>query len=131
MPLRESRGFTLIEVVVATLVFGLVVLALTGFFIVAAGRGLLGQNVTGGAMLAQQRMEFLRAKGYSSLPGFAGTETLDELGNAVSGGQYTRATTITTPVLGTSKLTQVDVTVNWQEQSATKTVTFSTLRADF
>lgn len=129
--MRDSRGLTLIEVVVATAVFGLVVIVLGGFFAISSSRSLLGQDVTAGALLAQQRIEFLKAKQASSLSGFAATETLDELGNASPSGQFTRTTTVTTPVLGTTLLTQVDVTVTWLERGLTRTVTLSSLIGDF
>lgn len=131
MPLRSQRGMTILEVVIATAIFGLVVTVLTGFFLVASSRGLLGRNITAAALLAQQRIELLKSKGYSSLSGFAATEQLDSLGNATPSGLYTRVTTITSPVLGTPRLTEVDVTVTWMDQAISRTLTLSTLVASY
>lgn len=131
MSIRDDRAFTLIEVIVATAVFAMVVFVITGVFFTASSRGLLGQNVTAGALLAQQRLEFLKSKGYASLSGFAATETLDELGNASPTGQFTRITAVTTPFLLTSKLTRLDVTMNWTDQGVARTVMLSTLMGDF
>ncbi|HLQ63295.1 MAG TPA: type II secretion system protein [bacterium] len=131
MPLRSQRGMTILEVVIATAIFGLVVTVLTGFFLVASSRGLLGRNITAAALLAQQRIELLKSKGYSSLSGFAATEQLDSLGNATPSGLYTRVTTITSPVLGTPLLTEVDVTVTWMDQAIPRTLTLSTLVASY
>jgi type II secretory pathway pseudopilin PulG len=122
---------TILEVVIATAIFGLVVTVLTGFFLVASSRGLLGRNVTAAALLAQQRIEILKSKGYSSLPGFAATEQLDSLGNATPSGLYTRVTTITSPVLGTPRLTEIDVAVTWMDQAISRTLTLSTLVASY
>jgi type II secretory pathway pseudopilin PulG len=122
---------TILEVVIATAIFGLVVTVLTGFFLVASSRGLLGRNVTAAALLAQQRIELLKSKGYSSLPGFAATEQLDSLGNATPSGPYTRVTTITSPVSGTPRLTEIDVTVTWMDQAISRTLTLSTLVASY
>jgi type II secretory pathway pseudopilin PulG len=122
---------TILEVVIATAIFGLVVTVLTGFFLVASSRGLLGRNITAAALLAQQRIELLKSKGYSSLSGFAATEQLDSLGNATPSGLYTRVTTITSPVLGTPRLTEVDVTVTWMDQAISRTLTLSTLVASY
>jgi len=104
---------------------------LTGFFLVASSRGLLGRNVTAAALLAQQRIELLKSKGYASLPGFAATEQLDSLGNATPSGLYTRVTTITSPVLGTIRLTEIDVAVTWMDQAISRTLTLSTLVASY
>ena len=131
MPLRSQRGMTILEVVIATAIFGLVVTVLTGFFLVASSRGLLGRNVTAAALLAQQRIELLKSKGYSSLSGFAATEQLDSLGNATPSGLYTRVTTITSPVLGTPLLTEIDVAVTWMDQAISRTLTLSTLVASY
>jgi len=122
---------TILEVVIATAIFGLVVTVLTGFFLVASSRGLLGRNVTAAALLAQQRIELLKSKGYSSLSGFAATEQLDSLGNATPSGLYTRVTTITSPVLGTPLLTEIDVAVTWMDQAISRTLTLSTLVASY
>lgn len=130
MPVRSQRGLTLIEVVTAVAVFGIVVAVLTGFFLIASARGLLGRDVTTAALLAQQRLEVLKSKEYASLPGFGATEIIDSLGNAAPGGPYTRVTTITTPALGTPRLTQIDVTVTWLDQSVSRTMTLSTLVVD-
>ena len=131
MPLRSQRGMTILEVVIATAIFGLVVTVLTGFFLVASSRGLLGRNVTAAAFLAQQRIELLKSKGYSSLSGFAATEQLDSLGNTTPSGLYTRVTTITSPVLGTPRLTEIDVAVTWMDQAISRTLTLSTLVASY
>ena len=131
MPMRSQRGMTILEVVIATAIFGLVVTVLTGFFLVASSRGLLGRNLTAAALLAQQRIELLKSKGYASLSGFAATEQLDSLGNATPSGLYTRVTTITSPVLGTPRLTEIDVTVTWMDQAISRTLTLSTLVASY
>lgn len=131
MSVRNAWGLTLIEVVVATAVFGLVVFALTGFYLTASSRGTLGRTETTGALLAQQRLEFLKSKAYASLPGFGSTETVDELGNPSAGAPYTRVTAITTPYLGSSRLTRIDVTVNWLDVEIARTITLSSVVADF
>ncbi len=131
MSVRSQRGMTLVEIVVAVAIFGVVVSVLTGFFLIASARGLLGRDVTAAVLLAQQRVDVLRSKDYGSLPGLAGTEVLDSLGNATPGGPYTRVTTVTTPVLGTPLLTQIDVAVSWMDQANARTMTLSTLVVRF
>jgi prepilin-type N-terminal cleavage/methylation domain-containing protein len=129
--MKSQRGMTLLEVVIAVAIFGIVVTTLTGFFLIASARGLVGREVTGAVLLAQQRIELLKAKNYTNLPSYAATEQLDSLGNTTASGPFTRVTTITTPVLGTAKLTQIDVTVSWMDQANSRTVTLSTLMANY
>ncbi len=127
MPVAGQRGMTLVEVVAAVAVFGLVAAVLTGFYLIASTRGLLGRDVSAAALLAQQRVEQAHTRAYGSLPSLAGTEVLDALGVPAADGPYTRTTVVTTPVLGTPRLTQVDVTVAWMDQGIPRQVILSTL----
>lgn len=127
MSLADRRGMTLIEVIVATAVFALVVFVLSGFYLTASSRGYLGRTETAAALLAQQRLEVLKSKAYASLVGFAVTETIDELGNANPDGPFTRITTITTPYLGSMDMTQITVTVNWLDRDTPRTYTIDTV----
>ena len=128
---RDRHGMTLIEVVLATAIFAAVVFVLTGFYLTASSRGAEGRGETQGAFLAQQRMEVLRGKSYGSLSGFAGTETVDELGAPTAGGKFTRTTTVTTPYLGTTRLTKIDVTMSWVEFDQPGTITLTSIVADY
>lgn len=131
MPVRDSRGLTLIEVVVATTVFALVVFVVTAFYFTASSQGLAGRGVTTGVLLAQQRMEMLRARSYAALAGGTTVETVDELGASSPAGRYTRTTVVTKPAPAGASLAQIDVTVAWAEGAATRSVTLSTLLGDF
>lgn len=127
MSLSDRRGMTLIEVIVATAVFALVVFVLSGFYLTASSRGYLGRTETAAALLAQQRLEVLKGKAYASLPGFAATETIDELGTANPDGPFTRITAITTPYLGSAAMTQIGVTMNWLDRDTPRTYTITTV----
>jgi len=131
MSVRDTRGLTLVEVVVATAVFGLVVFVLTGFYFTASSQGLLGRGVTTGTLLAEQRVEWLKGRSFASLVAGTTTETVNELGTSDPAGLYTRTTTVTRPVLGSARLAQIAVTVSWLEGTVTRTVTLTTLLGDF
>lgn len=130
MFIKRDEGFTLVEVLVATGIFAIAVFAITGFYLTASTHGLIGRSETAGALLAEQRIEFLRSKSYGSLAGFAATETVDELGTPTPGGRYTRVTAVT-PYLGPSRLTQLDVTVSWVDGDQARTITLTTVVVDF
>lgn len=131
MSVRDARGLTLIEVVVATAVFALVVFVVTAFYFTASSQGAAGRGVTTGVLLAQQRMETLRSRSYGALVSGTTTETVDELGAASPAGRYTRTTVVTKPAPAGAGLAQVDVTVAWLEGTVTRSVTLTTLLGDF
>lgn len=128
--MSSSRGLTLIEVVVATAIFAAVVFTITGFYLTASSRGAEGRGETTAVFLTQQRMEFLRSKAYGSLPGLAAVETVDELGTPTPGGRFTRTTIITTPYLGTARLTKAEVRVDWLEFDQPGTITLTSIQVD-
>lgn len=131
MSVGGVKGFTLIEVVVATAVFGLVVFVLTAFYFTASSQGLVGRGVTTGTLLAQQRLEWVRGRSYASLTSGTTTETINELGAADPAGRYTRTTVVTKPAPAGAGLAQIDVTVTWLEGSSTRTVTLTTLAGNY
>ena len=131
MSVSGAKGLTLIEVVVATAVFGMVAFVLTAFYFTASSQGLVGRGVTTGTLLAQQRLEWLRGRSYASLTSGTTTETLTELGAADPAGRYTRTTVVTKPAPAGAGLAQVDVTVTWLEGAAARTVTLTTLVGGF
>jgi type II secretory pathway pseudopilin PulG len=133
---KQAAGFALAEVVIAAAIFAIGAMLVTGFYLTASGRAVLGRNVTAGALLAQQQIEVAQSKAYSNLSTLQGTETLDSLGNSTPGGAFTRVTTVIrcdqapncAPAPSTATLTQVQVAVSWSEPSGQKNVTVYTLR---
>ena len=106
MSVKQAAGFALAEVVIAAAIFAIGAMLVTGFYLTASGRAVLGRNVTAGALLAQQQIEVAQSKAYSNLSTLQATETLDS----------------------TANLTQVQVTVSWSESTGQKSVTVYTLR---
>jgi prepilin-type N-terminal cleavage/methylation domain-containing protein len=130
MSLREARGLTLIEVIVATAVFALVVFIVTGFYVTASSQGVIGRGLTTGTLLAQQRIESLRGRGYTALTAGTTVETVDELGAADPAGRYTRTTVVTKPAAAGAGLAELDVTVSWLEGGTPRVVRLTTLVGD-
>ncbi|TMI77085.1 MAG: hypothetical protein E6H05_01655 [Bacillati bacterium ANGP1] len=136
MSMKQVGGFALAEVVIAAAIFAIGAMLVTGFYLTASGRAVLGRNVTAGALLAQQQIEVAQSKAYSNLSTLQATETLDSLGNSTPSGSFTRVTTVTrcdqppncAPAPSTANLTQVQVTVSWSESTGQKSVTVYTLR---
>jgi prepilin-type N-terminal cleavage/methylation domain-containing protein len=121
MPLsRFGHGFTLVEVVVAIFVIGVMIVASTALLRGAsASRVTLDQGVA--LSIAQNKIEALRAGGYAALPA-SGSFTDTALGALTSG-----AGTVTIATYD-STTKRVDVTVSWVGKDAvSRNITLTTL----
>lgn len=119
----KARGFTLIEVIIAVVVVGmLVVLAST--LVQAVGLTRHAKNKDVAAKVAESKLESLRAVGYEQLP--AGTPFTDPLLEVLPDGV---GSFTVDDFSSTTK--HVIVTVSWSDPGATSqtTLTISTLVA--
>jgi len=103
LPLRDERGFTLAEVLIATVILsiGLVAVA-TGFQYATSGVE-TGKGETTAAFLAEQRLEQLKATAlvdWTNASIAAGTTT-EAYGSIANASAYQRVTTITNNPGGT------------------------------
>ena len=102
-PKRLSGGFTLLEVLLALLLITLGTLALSQAFSVGLFTSAEDESILTSTNLAQEKMEEIRNKTYSSIS--------NEARAAVSGfSNYEREVVVTTPV---TNLKQVSVNVYW------------------
>ena len=118
-----SRGFTLIEMLVA---FGLLFVALLGMMsleVVAMRANSQSRNVTEAVALAQDKLEAMRRSPIASLSGASET-SLGPQGMPIAGGPYTRVTTVTP-----GATTRIKVAVSWLDRAGkTHTVNVNTAR---
>ena len=102
--MRNDRGFTLIEVLVAGALISVALLGMAGMMTVSYSTlGRSGEQ-TAATVLVQQRMEWLRNRGFTNGSLNAGTTT-ETLTGTYAG--YTRITTIAdnTPRAGVKQIT--------------------------
>lgn len=118
--MRNSRGFSLVEVLVAASILALILLAIAGLFSTAYSNvGDEGRR-TKAVALAKQKMEQLRDSVFP--PTMIGSpETVDSI--------YTRSWTVA--VTGPSaQVARIDVTVAWPDANrGTKQLTFTSMVA--
>lgn len=132
---KQQQGFTLLEMLLAIVLFAVGVLAAMDLLHRAQASTRDGDDVVTAAFLAQRCQEQIRRLTYSSLSTQA---TLDNACTIPSGAAFSRfSRTITaTPQTGTSpyntaNLTRLDVQVAWSTTGGPADVTLSTLRANY
>ena len=119
-PPRRSRGFTLVEMIVAILLIGVGLMGLAAISSTVTRANVQSSALTAGSALAQERIERLRTEAYSAI--VDGNDTRE-----VDGVTYTRAWVVTndTPAVG---LKTVAVTVSWNERGRAHSTTLRTIR---
>ncbi|MBI3304084.1 MAG: prepilin-type N-terminal cleavage/methylation domain-containing protein [Deltaproteobacteria bacterium] len=114
--IRNASGFTLIEVLVAISLMGVVILGLSSMGVTTIQADTNGRRVSAATALAQTKLEELRILRRSNSAWDEGdhSETgLQEDGE--SGGPYTREWTVDVDYNGHTNLTRVTVTVSWDD----------------
>lgn len=107
---NKSKGFSLIEILVALVILSISLLALAGLMVQSTKNSSWGSHLTEAATLAQDILERFRAvRPQTDIP--EGTNN-DQV-TAASGVTYTRTWTVTTN--GDSTLRNISVTVTWTD----------------
>lgn len=107
---KKSKGFSLIEVLIALVILSIALLALAGLTVQSTKNSSWGSHLTEAATLAQDRLERFRAvRPQTDIP--EGTN-FDKV-TAASGIEYTRTWTVTTN--GTSTLRTITITITWTD----------------
>jgi prepilin-type N-terminal cleavage/methylation domain-containing protein len=121
---RGDRGFTLIELLISMGLSMVGLLGLMSLQMVAIRGNMSSRAFTEATSLAQERQEFLMTEQYADLTAQAKTEsTLNAQGTSVTGGQYTRITTVAACPSPLTTCYDVTVEVKWNDfdVGATKT----------
>jgi type IV pilus assembly protein PilV len=110
-PSKKSKGFSLIEVLIALVILSITLLALAGLMVQTTRNNSFGNNITEASTFAQDAFERLRARPYNSMMG--GTDVITGLTNPKSstGQVYTRTWTIVKNPDSTQA--EATITMNW------------------
>ncbi len=109
-PLSKSKGFTLLEVLVALIILSFALLALAGLMVTTTKNNAVGNYVTEAATFAQDKLEELRALKWENL--IDGNNT-DQRGGS-TGINYTRNWNVNT----SGSLKTITIDVNWNDRTA-------------
>jgi len=116
----NSKGFTLIEVLVALVILAVSLLALAGLMTTTTKNNASGGHLTEAATFAQDKLEELRAMPWNSLiPGSVNTDLVPNPPGS-TGIQYTR--TYRVNQLNPS-LKELEITINWND-AINRSITF-------
>lgn len=123
--LRDAKGFTLLEVMITTLILAIGLLGLAGLQIIAIKGNSFGQQMSLASTLAQNQLEQLRETAYSSLSD-GSSDGFDMYIDEANGVTYNRAWHAVTDVTHPDWLT-LNVTINWTGPTTGNTITLSTI----
>ena len=120
---RPQAGFTMIEVMISIVICAIAVMGIIGLTTVSVRDTSSARHVTEASVLAEDRMEVLRAQGSASLTS-PDASPVDAQGTATgsAGAIYTRAFTWT----ATSTLVNITVQVSWKDEGAGAATTCTT-----
>ena len=128
----NRRGFTLVEVMVATFITVIVLLSMLLTIVMGRYSAVLAKHKSQAVQLSQQQMEEMRALGYSALATMSlSSSTTTDTGVVLDGDIDSRPdlictrTTTLTDDSPSSGLLEVTVQVSWQEKSMGGTVNLS------
>ncbi len=112
-------GMTLVETMVAILVFGLLLGGMMNITVASITAGKRAEFAYNAYNLAKNHIETLKALPFSSLTNAAETDTyLDNAGVPDDEGNFKRTTTVTTNYTGDANLVQVQVQVDYRIKGA-------------
>jgi type IV pilus assembly protein PilV len=103
----RSKGFSLIEVIIALFILAVALLALAGLMVTTTKNTSYGGHMTEAATFAQDVLEKLRAAPWAAIVNGADTRT------GSTGISYARNWTVTPNADGTQRW--VSVTINWTD----------------
>jgi type II secretion system protein I len=107
--LTKSRGFTLVEVLVALVILSFSLLALAGLMVTTTKNNSFGSNMTEAATFAQDKLEELRAMRWDDIP--EGTSSDQKSGS--TGINYRRNWNVATKDV----LKTIAISINWQDRT--------------
>jgi len=109
--LKRSKGFSLIEVLIALVILAISLLALAGLMVTTTKNNSSGAHVTEAATFAQDKLEELKVTPWANI--VTGSDTVG--GPLISTGiSYARSWTVATD--GTGNVKTITITISWTDK---------------
>ncbi len=122
--IRNPRGYSLIEVVVAIGVFAIGALTVSNLLLASFQNNRAGDKITQATMLAETKMEDLKSVSDITLLADEVESDIDQ--NGQPGGIYTRTSRITN-TFGVNFSRQIEVTVQWISKGRMRRVVLTSI----
>ena len=122
-PLMPRSGFTLLEVMLALILFAVGTVAAVELLRLAQANAAQGENTLIATYLAQRRLEELRNVAYGSLA----NEAKATVGSPAGYSRFSRQVTVTTPY---GNLKQLVVTIYWNAPGGETSLSLQTYRSN-
>jgi len=126
MPCRD-RGFTLLETAIALVILSFALTGLVSLTKSVVQSDAQARYYSAGADLAQQKLEDLRAGGYTAAASSAADESLNESGATTGTTLFTRSWTVTAGALANTK--NLTATASWTDTLGAHQVQLQTILA--
>jgi type IV pilus assembly protein PilV len=107
--LRKSAGFTLLEILIALIIFSIGILALTSLTVTATRTGSYGGRMTEAVTFAQDKLEELKASSWGNIVSGGDQKT------GPTGVNYTRNWKVLEKE--TRNLKTVSITIDWKDRA--------------
>ncbi len=117
--LADTKGFTLIEILIVMAILAIGVLGVASLQISAVHNNGLGNLITQATMLAQEKMESLKSTDDIAALTDGSETNIDHYGE--SGGIFDRSWIISNP-LGGSSSRQIEIAVQWNKGGVNRSV---------
>jgi type IV pilus assembly protein PilV len=108
---KKSKGFSLIEVLIALVILAIALLALAGLMVQSTNSNSWGSHLTEASTFAQDKLEELRMTTWANLV----LEPFTDVRTGATGTNYTRTWTVTTN--GTGNLRTVSINISWTDKT--------------
>jgi prepilin-type N-terminal cleavage/methylation domain-containing protein len=105
--LKESKGFTLIEILIALVILSISLLGLAGLMVMTTKNNAWGSHMTEAATFAQDKLEEFKVTSWANIVSGADLKT------GATGVNYTRTWTVVAD--GTNTLKTVTIALNWTD----------------
>lgn len=131
---RRPAGFTVVEVLVAIALLGIILTATSSLFIATTMVGATSRTATDAAVVAQEEFEILRGMSFNAIPGDPPQPRTCLARTVIAARTYTCARTVEiNPVIdGTAEpnMKRITVTIGWAAGGQSRTYVVRTIYAD-